>query len=148
MRERGAEERAMENQDYDELMIQMERNEILMLTHQFRQLRIEDVFLAYYQNRKFMDIWSENKHKPSEIEEVEPTFKTRETDINRDEDAVSMVQDTGSGTRKGHSNKDDQDEYYNPPHNNLREMSVPRIMDSIQHFIINEYFTFSISGAI
>ena len=48
MRERGAEERAMEKQDYDELMVQMERNEILMLTHQFRDMRIEDVFLAYY----------------------------------------------------------------------------------------------------
>lgn len=48
MRERGAEERAMEKQDYSELMVQMERNEILMLTHQFRDMRLEDVFLAYY----------------------------------------------------------------------------------------------------
>lgn len=89
MRERGAEERAMEKQDYDELMVQMERNEILMLTHQFRDMRIEDVFLAYYQNRKFMDIWHENKRTQSESEDHEPTFKTRETDINADEDEIA-----------------------------------------------------------
>jgi len=58
----------------------MERNEILMLTHAFRHMRIEEVFLAYYQNRKFMDIWPENKQ--SEIEEPEPTFITRESNNN------------------------------------------------------------------
>lgn len=69
----------------------MERNEILMLTHQFRDMRIEDVFLAYYQNRKFMDIWDENKRKASESEERDdPSFKTRETDINADD---SMIQE-------------------------------------------------------
>ena len=43
----------------------MERNEVLMLTHQFRDECLEDVFLAYYTNRKFVDLWPENRRQNS-----------------------------------------------------------------------------------
>ena len=43
----------------------MERNEVLMLTHQFRDECLEDVFLAYYTNRKFVDLWPENRRPDS-----------------------------------------------------------------------------------
>ena len=61
MRERGAEQRAMDEQDFDRLYVEMERNEILMVTHKFNHMRQEDVFLAYYAIRKVSDIWEENK---------------------------------------------------------------------------------------
>ena len=42
-----------------------------------------------------MDIWEENKRKLSELEDPEPTFKTRETDINADEEEISSRQQSG-----------------------------------------------------
>ena len=64
-------------------MIEMERNEILMLTHQFRDMSQEDVYLAYYQIRKNQDIWEENKrHKDSINDDPFITTKSgRGTDI-------------------------------------------------------------------
>ena len=65
-----------------------------------------------------MDIWAENKRTGSDTDDPEPTFKTRETDINADED--SDIQEKRSVVRSYAPNTNSANMNFEPNHSSLK----------------------------
>ena len=158
---RGAQSKAMEAQDFNKLYYEMERNEVLTLMHRFplEKKRVEDTFLAYYQIRKQSDIWKENNGPTKDGERPKPSDGEEDDVAGRSDTNTASVQPkldlNGTQNIVDGEEKDEKavatessDDTLKKMHEGklafVQERSVPMDLDSIEKFMQNEFFLFSL----